>query len=321
MPRWTSRVWRIASRSSRSAIATTCSVTMPRARRRGVSSQRVGRVAGKRQGVLESQCFGEIAMKTYVCANCGVEVRRPAPPLSCQACGQQRIGLFREKTATGSPPAGTPATPSAPTPPPPSGGLPAAPAVPPAAAIPGAPPPPGGGPVPAAPPHPRHRRPAPVPRGTGRTPAGIATARADGPGRTTTGACCPATPVPAPRRTCNARRAAHRLPRRGRALARRRRRSARHRPRSLRFRSARRRRHRRRRLRNPRRPKCRRSHCRKPTRRTRRFQNRPQSRLRRPRIRPYRFRPVTSCPHARTPSANRTRRVRLAECDGYATAG
>ena len=42
-------------------------------------------------------------LKTFVCANCGTEVRRPTPPLSCQSCGQQRIGLFREKPAGGAP--------------------------------------------------------------------------------------------------------------------------------------------------------------------------------------------------------------------------
>jgi DNA-directed RNA polymerase subunit RPC12/RpoP len=50
-------------------------------------------------------------MKTYVCANCGAEVRRPAPPLSCQSCGQQRIGLFKVKPAD-APAAPAPVAPS-----------------------------------------------------------------------------------------------------------------------------------------------------------------------------------------------------------------
>ena len=51
-------------------------------------------------------------MKTFVCVNCGVEIRRPTPPLSCQSCGQQRIGLFREKPAGAGPAAPAPVRPA-----------------------------------------------------------------------------------------------------------------------------------------------------------------------------------------------------------------
>ena len=90
-------------------------------------------------------------MKTFVCVNCGVEVRRPTPPLSCQSCGQQRIGLFREKPAGGAPSAPGPARPApaggAPPPPGPVGPAPAAPAIRSAPPLPGTPAAPG----PAAP--------------------------------------------------------------------------------------------------------------------------------------------------------------------------
>jgi outer membrane protein assembly factor BamB len=50
-------------------------------------------------------------MKTFVCKNCGATVRRPTPPLRCEACGQQRVGLFKPGDAT-SPIATPPLVPS-----------------------------------------------------------------------------------------------------------------------------------------------------------------------------------------------------------------
>jgi hypothetical protein len=34
-------------------------------------------------------------MKNFVCRNCGNTVKRPSAPLKCDACGQQRVGLFK----------------------------------------------------------------------------------------------------------------------------------------------------------------------------------------------------------------------------------
>ena len=53
-------------------------------------------------------------MKTFVCRNCDAEVRRPTAPLKCDACGQQRIGLFKEMPA-GPPAQSTAGPPAAPT--------------------------------------------------------------------------------------------------------------------------------------------------------------------------------------------------------------
>lgn len=124
-------------------------------------------------------------MKTFVCVNCGYEVRRPTPPLKCPACGQQRIGLFREQ------PAGT--APSAPARPVPPAGLPPAPGpvgvalaapaaspLPSAPPIPGAPPPPlraPSAPIASPPPGGSSTPPAPAARGgAGSFPAGPAPA-------------------------------------------------------------------------------------------------------------------------------------------------
>ncbi|MCE9545242.1 MAG: PQQ-binding-like beta-propeller repeat protein [Planctomycetia bacterium] len=52
-------------------------------------------------------------MKTFACSHCGAQVRRPTAPLKCDACGQQRIGLFKEvKAAAGGSPAPPPPAPT-----------------------------------------------------------------------------------------------------------------------------------------------------------------------------------------------------------------
>jgi len=56
-------------------------------------------------------------MKIFVCSQCGASVRRPTAPLRCEACGAQRIGLFKEASAAPSTQAAVPSTPSVPLPP------------------------------------------------------------------------------------------------------------------------------------------------------------------------------------------------------------
>ncbi|HEX3658350.1 MAG TPA: PQQ-binding-like beta-propeller repeat protein [Pirellulales bacterium] len=70
-------------------------------------------------------------LKTFVCRDCGATLRRPSAPLRCEACGAQRVGLFRLQpadapsaaSASPAPPSPKPvpvrAAPAAPAPPPP----------------------------------------------------------------------------------------------------------------------------------------------------------------------------------------------------------
>lgn len=77
-------------------------------------------------------------LKTFVCRECGAQVRRISAPLRCEACGAQRVGLFRsqadEPAASTSPAAASP-TPAAPAAKPSPRGKPAA-SAPPATKVP-----------------------------------------------------------------------------------------------------------------------------------------------------------------------------------------